>query len=165
MRIITSLKTGLCQSHFYAVRLLSSVIKLFSGTFWLKLSESTVGTKALLGSVCFKHTDHKYSGKGYVAVVGCIWNLQFERKLQEMKKSSFSSSLILQTHQHWYVSSLNTKLVREALPEGESCPQPPSSEQLREGEEGDLYSASRRVSHPGCTKLAFWKFSRYLQAN
>lgn len=82
MRIITkfnhlqgSLRTGLCWSHFYAVRLLSSFIKLFSGTFWLKLSESTVGTRALLGSVCLKHTNHKYSGMGYVAVVGRIWNL------------------------------------------------------------------------------------------
>lgn len=90
-----------------------------------------------------------------MAVVGHVWNLQFERKLQGMKKLRFISSLILQTHQKLYVSSLNTELacllVRKALSEEESCPHSPSSEQLREREEGELelrVSASSSLSQP-----------------
>ena len=38
-----------------------------------------------------------------MAVVGHVRNLLFGKKLQEMKKVSFSSSLTLQTHGNWYV--------------------------------------------------------------
>lgn len=62
------------QSHVHALRLLSSLRKPFSGTFWLKFLVSTGGTEALLECV-HKHTNHEYRRMWYMAVVGHIWNL------------------------------------------------------------------------------------------
>lgn len=50
----------------------------------------------------FKQTKNTGGGE-FVAVVGHVRNLLFGKKLQEMKKVSFSSSLTLQTHGNWYV--------------------------------------------------------------
>ena len=66
-----------------------------------------------------------------MAVVGRIWDLSFERRLQERKTETFSSSLILQTHWNWYVRlTKHPALTRTGWPGKEPGGLCPGSEQL-----------------------------------
>lgn len=95
-----------------------------------------------------------------MAVVGCIWNLSFKRKLQEMKKARFSSSLILQTHRNWLCDAHQTpRSVRPGL-QGSLVATGPAPSSCGRGRRGALVLSSREVSTwvgPAC----LWEFSRY----
>lgn len=61
------------------------------------------------------------------------------------EKSSFSSSLVLQTHRTWYVLLTKHPTDKEGLARRQFHP---SSEQQKERAQGSPHGGSRKASHP-----------------